>query len=105
MRKRLTAGRLAIYIVLIGGSLGMAFPMAFAIVGSFCDLPDFYARPWFPVPKTPYLENYRVMFVPEFTTKIDIWRWIANTLVRIVWYVIITSIIATTNISIIFIIL
>jgi multiple sugar transport system permease protein len=94
MRRRLTFGRLAIYIVLIGSSLAMAFPMAFAIVGSLCDLPDFYARPWFPVPKTLYLENYRVMLIPEFTTKIDVPRWVANTLVRIVWYVIITSTVA-----------
>jgi len=94
MRRRLTAGRLVIYIILIGGSLAMVFPVAYAIVGSLCDLQDFYARPWFPVPKSPTIVNYRLMLMPEFTTKLQIGRWMANTLVRIVWYVIITGTIA-----------
>ena len=92
MRRHLTLGQLAIYAVLIIGSLVMAFPMAFAIVGSFCNLPDFYARPWFPVPQTPTLENYRAIFFPASTAKLEVGRWIANTLVRIVWYILITSI-------------
>lgn len=96
MRKRLTVGRFAIYTILIGGSLVMTFPMAYALVGSFSDLADFYARPWFPVPQTLYLENYRAMFfpAPAAAAHLSVPRWIANTLVRIVWYILITGIIS-----------
>jgi len=87
-------GKVILYIILIAGSLAMAFPMAYGFVGSFCDLPDFYANPWFPVPQKLYLENYRVLFMPELTTRVDIWRWTANTLVRIAWYIIVRSTIA-----------
>jgi multiple sugar transport system permease protein len=31
------------------------------------------------------------MFTPAFTAKVDIWRWIANTLVRIAWYITVTA--------------
>lgn len=94
MTNRMSLGRLIIYIILVGGSLAMAFPMAFGVVGSFCNLAEFYERPWFPIPQTLYLENYRIMFTAEFTAQADIWRWIANTLVRIVWYTMITGAIA-----------
>jgi multiple sugar transport system permease protein len=94
MMKNVSFGRFLIYFILIIGSLIMAFPGAYAIVGSLCDIAQFYQRPWFPIPTTPYLENYRVMFTPEFTVRVDIWRWIANTLVRIVWYISITGTVA-----------
>ena len=94
MTNRISLGRSIIYVILVGGSLVMAFPMAFAAVGSFCNLAQFYDRPWFPIPQTPYLVNYLIMFTREFTARVDIWRWIANTLVRIAWYIMITSTIA-----------
>jgi multiple sugar transport system permease protein len=94
MRKRLAVGRVFIYAVLIIGSVVMAFPMAFAISGSLSDLEDFYASPWFPFPTKLYLENYRILFTPEFTAKVEIWRWIANTLVRIAWYTLIPGTVA-----------
>jgi len=94
MRRHVSAGRIAIYVILIGGSLVMAFPMAYALVGSFCDLGQFYARPWFPIPTKPDFTNYRLMFTAEFTATVDIWRWIGNTLVRIGWYTLITGTIA-----------
>jgi len=94
MTNRMSLGRLIIYVLLVGGSLVMAFPLAFGLVGSFCNLAQFYDRPWFPIPRTPDLENYRIMFTREFTATADIWRWIANTLVRIVWYIMITGTIA-----------
>jgi multiple sugar transport system permease protein len=89
MRKRLTLGRVMIYVILIGGSVVMAFPMAFAISGSLCDMQDFYAHPWFPFPQKLYLTNYQVLFSATFTATVQIWRWIANTLVRIIWYTLI----------------
>ncbi|MCS7222835.1 MAG: carbohydrate ABC transporter permease [Anaerolineae bacterium] len=94
MRRRITVRRVLLYAVLIIGSAIMAFPMAFAISGSLCDLEDFYARPWFPYPTKVYLENYRILFTPKFTAQVQIWRWIANTLVRIVWYTLIPGTVA-----------
>ncbi|MBC7234373.1 MAG: carbohydrate ABC transporter permease [Chloroflexi bacterium] len=94
MTRHFSFGKLVIYVILIVGSLVMAFPMAYGVVGSLCNLAEFYQRPWFPIPKTLYLENYAIMFTPAFTAKVDIWRWIANTLVRIVWYILVTGTIA-----------
>lgn len=94
MRRRLSFGKVLIYAILILGSLVMAYPMAYAVVGSLCNLAEFYERPWFPIARTPYIDNYRIMFTPEFTARVDIWRWVANTLVRIIWYIIITGTVA-----------
>jgi len=94
MRRRLTLGRFLIYAVLIIGSIGMAFPMAFALSGSLCDMKDFYANPWFPTPSKLYPENYRILFSAKFTSQVEIWRWIANTLVRIAWYTLIPGTVA-----------
>jgi len=94
MRKRLTLGRTLTYAVLIIGSIVMAFPMAFALSGSLCDMEDFYAHPWFPTPSHLYLENYRILFSAKFTAQVEIWRWIANTLVRIGWYILIPGVVA-----------
>ncbi|MCE7985316.1 MAG: carbohydrate ABC transporter permease [Caldilinea sp. CFX5] len=94
MRKRLTLGRVFIYIVLIVGSLIMAFPMIYAFVGSLSDMEDFYANPWFPFPRKLYLDNYAVMFSTTFSARIQLWRWIFNTLVRCAWYIVIPGAIA-----------
>ncbi|GAG41525.1 unnamed protein product, partial [marine sediment metagenome] len=37
MRRRPTVGRILTYAILIGGSAVMAYPMAFALMGSFCN--------------------------------------------------------------------
>jgi multiple sugar transport system permease protein len=80
-------GRVLLYTVLVIGSLGMAFPMIYAIMGSLCDLEDFYASPWFPIPTKLYLENYKLFFSSEFTSVNPLWTWVLNTLIRIVWYI------------------
>jgi multiple sugar transport system permease protein len=94
MRNRVTFGRVLLYGVLIGGSLLMAFPMIYALVGSFTDLEDFYANPWFPIPTKLYLENYTVMFSPTFGARVQLWQWIFNTLVRTGWYILIPGAVA-----------
>jgi multiple sugar transport system permease protein len=83
MHKRLRFGRVLTYLILILGSLVMAFPMIYAIIGSLCNLEDFYASPWLPIPRHLYLENYAVLFTP----RVELWRWTLNTLVRIIWYI------------------
>ena len=81
MRRHLSAGRVLVYAILVIGSIVMAFPMVFAISGSLTDMEDFYASPWFPFPTKFYPENYRILFSTTFTSQVQIWRWIANTLV------------------------
>jgi multiple sugar transport system permease protein len=85
MNKGFSFGRLLIYAALIVGSLVMAYPMIYAIVGSFCNIEDFYASPWLPIPRHLYLENYTVMLTASF----PIFVWIRNTLLRIVWYIVV----------------
>lgn len=92
MRQSSGVARVLIYVVLIAGSLAMAYPMAFGLMGSLCNLKQYYARPWFPIPTAPTLENYTIMFTTQFAQYADVPRWIANTLLRIMWYVSITSV-------------
>jgi multiple sugar transport system permease protein len=94
MRRRITFGTVLMYTVLITGSLLMAFPLLYSAIGSLTDLEDFYANPWFPIPRKVYLENYTVMFRPEFGARVALWRWVLNTLIRCAWYIVIPGAIA-----------
>lgn len=85
MEKRSSFGRFLTYVTLIIGSLIMAYPLFYALVGSFSDIEDFYARPWFPIPTHLYLENYTVMLTADF----PVFLWFGNTLLRIAWYIVI----------------
>ncbi len=80
-------GRILLYAVLIGGSIAMAFPMVFAILGSLCDLEDFYRFPWLPIPTKLYLLNYEMFFGTKFLSQVPLWTWVFNSLVRIAWYI------------------
>lgn len=94
MSRRVSGWQILIYMVLITGSVVMAFPMVYAFMGSLTDLQDFYANPWLPIPTKVYLENYSVMFRPEFGARVALWQWIANTLIRCVWYIVVPGAIA-----------
>jgi multiple sugar transport system permease protein len=85
MSKGFSFGRGLIYATLIVGSLVMAYPLIYAIAGSFCNIEDFYASPWLPIPRQLYLENYTVMLTASF----PIFVWVRNTLLRIVWYIVV----------------
>ena len=85
MQKGFSFGRVLIYATLIVGSLVMAYPLVYALAGSLCNIEDFYASPWFPVPRHLYLENYTVMLTADF----PIFRWVWNTLLRIAWYIVV----------------
>lgn len=89
-RKRLKFGRLVMYAVLIVGSLFMAFPLLYGFFGSLCSFEEFYNSPLFPFPRHLYLENYRVLFTPS----VSLGLWVANTLVRIGWYILIPGTVA-----------
>ncbi|MBN1400184.1 MAG: carbohydrate ABC transporter permease, partial [Anaerolineae bacterium] len=94
MKRHVSLGRIVVYTLLIGGSAAMAFPMAYGVVGSLCNLSMFYARPWFPIPTELYLENYAIMFTRNFIARVNVWGWMLNTLFRIVWYIMISGTIA-----------
>lgn len=83
-------GRVLLYTVLIVGSLVMMYPMIFGAVSSFCDMEDYYANPVFPIPTKLYLENYKAIL----SEKVGAWRWMVNTVIRIIWYVLITGTVA-----------
>jgi multiple sugar transport system permease protein len=83
-----------IYTILITGSMVMGFPMLYAFLGSLCDLADFYANPWFPVPMKLYLVNYEMFFTTKFLSATPLWTWAFNSLVRIVWYIAIPGTVA-----------
>jgi len=85
MSKRFSLGRFLTYALLIVGSLLMAYPLFYALAGSFCNIEDFYASPWFPIPRHLYLENYTVMATASF----PILLWVKNTLLRIAWYIVV----------------
>jgi len=85
MRKRFSFGQFLTYVTLIVGSLVMAYPLFYALAGSFCNIEDFYASPWFPIPRHLYLENYTVMLTANF----PIFVWVGNTLMRIAWYIVV----------------
>ncbi|MGC9350065.1 MAG: carbohydrate ABC transporter permease [Anaerolineae bacterium] len=91
-KKRLTAGRVMVYFLLITGSMVMAYPLLYAVMGSFCNIEDFYDSPILPIPKHLYLENYTVMANPE--GNFPILLWVKNTLIRIVWYITIPGTVA-----------
>jgi multiple sugar transport system permease protein len=88
--KRSAAGQILVYGLLIVGSLIMAYPLVYAVFGSFCDIESFYASPILPMPRTLYLENYTVMATATF----PILLWVKNTLIRIVWYIAIPGTVA-----------
>ncbi|MDF1513182.1 MAG: carbohydrate ABC transporter permease [Anaerolineae bacterium] len=90
MKKKLNLGRVFTYILLIVGSLIMAYPLVFAILGSLCNIEDFYSSPILPIPRHLYLENYTIMITADF----PIFRWVFNTLIRIVWYITIPGLVA-----------
>ncbi|TFG69091.1 MAG: carbohydrate ABC transporter permease [Anaerolineales bacterium] len=88
MKKRLNLGRVVIYTLLIVGSIIMAYPLVYAVMGSLSTIEDYIASPIMPIPRHFYLENYTIMLTADF----PIFRWIFNTLIRIVWYITIPGI-------------
>lgn len=89
-QEKLTPQRVITYVLLITGSMVMAYPLLYAVMGSLCNIEDFLNSPILPIPTQLYLENYTVMVTADF----PIFQWIGNTLIRIVWYITIPGIVA-----------
>ncbi len=88
-RKPLTFGRVMLYVFLISTSLIMAYPLIFILVAGFTSLEDYQRSTWFPIPSAIYFDNW-----VQFLTSNDLLIWIGNTLLRVLWYCTVPSIIA-----------
>lgn len=93
-RKATDPGRIFIYIFLLVGSVMMAYPMVYAVLGSLNDMETFYRTPWFPFPTKLILENYAVLFTTTFNQQAPVWKWVFNTLIRIAWYILVPGTVA-----------
>ena len=82
MRKPLTLSRIALYAFLIVTSIVMFYPLLFMLVAGFTSRVDYQQSTWFPIPKSVYLDNWA-----SFLSRPDLWHWIGNTLIRVVWYI------------------
>jgi multiple sugar transport system permease protein len=87
---RLTWDRVVIQLILIVGSVIMAYPLVFGALASVSSLSDYNQSTWIPIPTEFTLENYFVIF----TQQSNMLLWVINTLLRIAWYVIVPGIVA-----------
>src|SRR5262245_15905829 len=89
-RKPLSWKRLALYILLSTGSLIMAYPLVFSMIASLGTQQEFARSTWIVISNPPTFNNYNQVF----GTADKVPGWILNTLIRIVWYIVIPSIVA-----------
>jgi ABC-type glycerol-3-phosphate transport system permease component len=54
---------------IVVGSLLMAYPLIYALTGSFSNIEDSYASPWLPIPRQLYMECYTVIWNPGLPFK------------------------------------
>ena len=79
-----------LYVVLVIGSMVMAYPLLFGLLASFTDLPTYRETLLVPIPFPPTLENYQ-----QFATlSTSIPKWVMNTMIRVAWYVIVPGTVA-----------
>src|SRR5262245_51313771 len=90
VRKPLSWRRAALYILLSIGSLIMVYPLLFSIIASLGTQAEFAKSTWMVFSNPPTANNY----VKVFTTADKVPIWIFNTLIRVVWYIVIPSIVA-----------
>lgn len=89
-RRKVKPARIVLYAVLIVSALVMAFPLLFGLAGSISTTEDYIRTPWFPIPYTPTLENWILLF----GSSTPVWQWVLNTLIRAAWYIIVPAIVA-----------
>jgi len=80
------AQRWLVHAVLIVGSLIMMYPLVFAGAVSLMTEVEYSRVTWLPIPNRLYLDNYLLFFQAAAA---DIWRWTFNTLIRIVWTIVV----------------
>ncbi len=89
-RKPFPWDRIVIHSILIIGSAIMFYPLLYGILGSFVSLETYQDATWLPKLAPGTLENYR-NFITEAE---DAPRWIFNTVLRILWYIIVPGTVA-----------
>ncbi|MBN1286926.1 MAG: carbohydrate ABC transporter permease [Anaerolineae bacterium] len=87
LRRRL--GRTLLYIFLISTSLMMAYPLLFAFAAGLTGTEDYYQSTWFPAPTEIHLDKWAA-----FLGRDDLRLWVANTIFRAGWYVVIPAVIS-----------
>lgn len=87
--------KVVLYIVLIGSSFVMSFPLLFGLAGSITTLQDYIKTPWFPIPAHPTIENYYLIISSQTVGDTSpVMIWVRNTLLRAAWYIIVPAIVA-----------
>ena len=82
--------RVLLHAILISGSIVMSYPLIFGAAASFTSQADFIRSPWFPSPSPPTLSNYQLLLFSADKFP----RWVFNTTVRIVWFVVLPGTVA-----------
>ncbi len=83
----------ATHLIMIVGGAAMAFPLIYGLAASLCTPAAYTRSGWFPTPTSFYLGNYaRLIALTGGTGQIPLW--IGNTLLRILWYIVIPGIVA-----------
>jgi multiple sugar transport system permease protein len=77
-------------VILIGGSLVMAYPLIFGALASFATLEAYYRSIWLPIPIPFSPDNYLVII----STQSRALGWVFNTLIRIAWYILLPGLVA-----------
>jgi multiple sugar transport system permease protein len=82
--------RALLHAILITGSVVMAYPLLFGAAASVTSQAAFIRSPWFPTPAPITFENYRLLLFSADNFP----RWVFNTVVRIVWFVVLPATVA-----------
>ncbi len=90
-RVRWQWSRVAVYFIIITGSIFMAYPLLYGVMASISTQAIFSRSAWLPLPDTLYLDNYIKVYS---STGSDVLKYTANTLIRIGWYILVPGTIA-----------
>ncbi len=89
LKLRQRSGPLLIHLLMIAGSIVMMYPLVFSLAVSFMTEREYSQVSWFPLPSSLYLGNYALFFGAAADS---MFTWIVNTLIRIVWYIVVPGI-------------
>ena len=84
-------GNIVSYCFLVIGSLIMAYPLIFGILGSLSTNEDYLNSPWLPIPHQISFDAYLGILFDERSRML---LWIGNTLFRVSWYIVIPGTLA-----------
>ena len=89
--RRPSLGRGVMYLVLIVGSLVMAYPLIFGLTASFCTVEEFNRSGLICIPSELHLDNYAILATQAGA---QIWLWLFNTVLRVAWYIVVPGVVA-----------